>query len=200
MRAYDAVKMREMLASCRSADTRAARGSTLEDFVQHVFENVPSVALFARDIKDESGSQEVDLVFSHYHFQSNFPLTDVTVIVECKNERRRTSAAQIREFGSKLRSRGLNIGILVTMAGLSGRRGTAGHSAVRDELMVGASIIVVGAQELGDLTSSSDLAELLTRRLLELRTYRGYQSILRNLYGSGYAPTPTQVNCSTARD
>ena len=83
--------LRELLEACRSASTRATRGSTLEDFVQHVFENTPSVTLFDRDIKDESGAQEVDLVFSHYHFQSNFPVTDVTVIVECKNERRKTS-------------------------------------------------------------------------------------------------------------
>ena len=177
MGTYNAVKVREMLAACKSAKTRATRGSSLEDFVQHVFENAPSVALFGRDIKDESGSQEVDLIFSHYHFQSNFPLTDVTVIVECKNEKRRTSAAQIREFGSKLRSRGLNIGILVTMAGLSGKPGTAGHSEVRDQLTLGTSIIVITAQELGELTCSSDLSELLTRRLLELRTYRGYRSI-----------------------
>lgn len=177
MGTYDAVKMREMLTACKSAKTGATRGSTLEDFVQHVFENAPSVVLVGRDIKDESGSQEVDLIFAHYHFQSNFPLTDVTVIVECKNEKRRTSAAQIRDFGFKLRSRGLNIGILVTMAGLSGKPGTAGHSAVRDELTTSTSIIVTTAQELGDLTCSSDLSELLTKRLLELRTYRGYRSI-----------------------
>ena len=177
MGAYDAVNLREMLAACKSANTRATRGSTLEDFVQHVFENTPSVTLFDRDVKDESGAQEVDLVFSHYHFQSNFPVTDVTVIVECKNEKRRTSAAHIREFGSKLRTRGLNIGILVTAAGLSGRQGAAGHSAIRDELTAGTSIIVVTAEELGNLACSDDLAEILTKRLLELRTYRGYRSI-----------------------
>lgn len=177
MATYDAVKLNEMLAACRSANTRATRGATLEDFVQHVFENTPSVTMFGRDIKDESGAQEVDLVFSHYHFQSNFPVVDVTVIVECKNEKRKTSATHIREFGSKLRTRGLNIGILVTMAGLSGSRGTAGHAAVRDELTAGISIIVVTAKELGSLACSADLAEILTRRLLELRTYRGYRSV-----------------------
>ena len=177
MGTYDAVKLREMLAVCKSASTRAIRGSTLEDFVQHVFENTPSVAMFGRDIKDDSGAQEVDLVFSHYHSQSNFPVTDVTIIVECKNEKRKTSAAHIREFGSKLRTRGLNIGILVTMTGLSGRQGAAGHSAVRDELTAGISIIVVTAQELASLACSDDLAEILITRLLELRTYRGYRSI-----------------------
>lgn len=177
MSTYDASKLRGLLAACAAARTRATRGSTLEDFVQHVFENVPSVVLFERDVKDSSGSQEVDLVFSHFFFESRFPLTDVTIIVECKNESRKTSSAQVREFGGKLRTRGLNIGVLVTMAGLSGDLGTAAHEAIHDELTAGTSIIVVTAQELGSLTSSDDLADLLTKRLLELRTYRGYRSI-----------------------
>jgi hypothetical protein len=177
MSAYDEVKLREMLIACKSAKTRASRGSTFEDFVQSVFESVPSVAVFGRDVKDDSGSQELDLVFSHYHFQSNFPITDVTVIVECKNEKRRTSAAQIREFGYKLRTRGLNVGVLVTMSGLSGKSGTAGHSAIRDELMAGASIIVVTAEELSNLTCSDDLGQILKARLLELRTFRTYLSL-----------------------
>lgn len=177
MNAYDHDKLTAMLAVCKSAKTRSVRGSSLEDFVQHVFENVPSVATFERDVKDESGAQEVDLVFSHFHFASRFPIPDVTIIVECKNEERPTSAAHIMAFGSKLRSRALNIGILVTMAGLSGSRGTAGHSAIRDELRGGVSIIVVTADELASLNSSDDLVRLLTNRLHELRTYRGYRSI-----------------------
>lgn len=177
MNTYDVDQLRTMLAACESAATRATRGSTLEDFVQYVFENVASVAIFERDVKDESGAQEVDLVFSHLNYVSYFPIQDVTVIVECKNERRRTSSTQITAFGSKLRRRGLNIGILVTMAGLSGVPGTAGHSAIRDELSDGVSIIIVAARELATLTCSDDLVELLRKRLLELRTYRGYQSV-----------------------
>jgi hypothetical protein len=126
---------------------------------------------------DESGAQEVDLVFTHLHSVSRLPISDVTIIVECKNEATRTSAHQVREFGSKLRSRALNIGILVTSAGLSGGRGTAVHSAIRDELQAGVAIIVVTAAELGDLNTSDDLVQLLTERLSELRTYRGYRSI-----------------------
>src|SRR5258708_6982152 len=124
MNAYVQDKLRTLLAACASARTRATRGSTLEDFVQYVFEHVPSVAIYERDVKDESGAQEVDLVFSHLYPVSGIPIPDVTIIVECKNERRNTSAPQVMAFGSKLRSRGLNIGILVTSAGLSGERGT----------------------------------------------------------------------------
>jgi Restriction endonuclease len=177
MNAYVKVKLGALLAASVSATTSAARGSTLEDLVQHVFEHVPSVAIYERDVKDASGAQEVDLVLSHLQSVSRLPIPDVTIIVECKNERRKTSAPHVMAFGSKLRSRGLNIGILVTSAGLSGQRGTAAHSAIRDELRGGVSIIVVTAAELGDLNNPDDLVQLLTERLNELRTYRDYRSI-----------------------
>ena len=177
MNAYVKVKLATLLAAVTSAQTSVALGSALEDLVQHVFEQVPSVEIYERDVRDESGAQEVDLVFTHLHSVSRLPISDVTIIVECKNEATGTSAHQVREFGSKLRSRALNIGILVTSAGLSGGRGTAGHSAIRDELQAGVAIIVVTAAELGDLNTSDDLVQLLTERLSELRTYRGYRSI-----------------------
>ena len=177
MGVYAQVKLRTLLAAAASARSNAARGSIFEDFVQHVFEGVPSVTIYERDVKDESGAQEVDLIFSHFYFVSRIPIPDVTIIVECKNERRKTSSPEVTLFGNKLRSRGLNIGILATYAGLSGRRGTGGHSAIRDELRQGVSIIVVTAADLVALKCSDDLVQLLTDRLNELRTYRGYRSL-----------------------
>jgi hypothetical protein len=177
MNAYVKAKLATLLAAVTSAQTRATRGSTLEDLVQHVFEQVDSVEIVERDVKDERGAQEVDLVFSHLHLLSRLPIPDVTIIVECKNERRRTSSEQVGTFGRKLRSRGLNIGILVTAAGLSGKPGTAGHAVIHEELLNGVAIIVVTAAELGDLNTPDELVQLLTRRLIELRTYRGYRSI-----------------------
>src|SRR4051812_27500744 len=100
---------------------------------------------------DEDGAQEIDLVFSHYPSISQFPISDITVLVECKNEARRTSAAEVREFASKLRSRSLPSGDLVTTKGLSGRRGQHGHRAISDELRGGVSIIVVETKELAVL-------------------------------------------------
>lgn len=177
MNAYLPGKLLALLEACRSAKGRHARGSTLEDLVEQIFVYVPSVKIYARDIRDESGAQEIDLVFTHLQHLSRLPIPDVTVIVECKNEARRTSAAEVREFGNKLRTRSMTIGVLVTFSGLSGRPGKHGHSAIRDELQNGVSIIVVTADELANLGGPDDLAELLTARLNELRTLRGYQSI-----------------------
>lgn len=98
-------------------------------------------------------------------------------MVECKNERKRTNSPQIYTFVSKLRTRSLSIGILVTAAGISGRRNTAAHGAIRDALNQGVAIIVVIAKELAALKSYDDLRDLLLERLMELRTYREYRNV-----------------------
>jgi hypothetical protein len=179
MNAYDPARLKTLLAACESATGAHARGSALEDLVQHIFAATPSVTLYRRDVKDQDGTQEVDLVFSHLQHVSLLPIPDVTIIVECKNERRKATSEQITRFGTKLRTRNAKIGIFVTAAGLSGKNkpAVAAHAAIRDELSAGASIIVVTAAELAAVTSSDELAVLLRDRLLELHTFRNYQSL-----------------------
>jgi Restriction endonuclease len=175
---YDTYTLEQLFDACNGVGANThQQGKTLEDLVEYVFSAAPSVEVFARDVKDDSGAQEVDLVFSHLHHVSLLPMPDVTIIVECKNEQQRTSAKQIRDFGAKLRSRNMNIGIFVTAAGLSGGPAKAAHSAIRDEQSTGVSIIVVTANELAALTDPDGLARLLKSRVNELRTFRTYRSI-----------------------
>jgi hypothetical protein len=54
------------------------RGGALEDLVEFVFSKIPSVKLYQRDVRDEDGAQEVDLIFSHYPAISRIPISDVT--------------------------------------------------------------------------------------------------------------------------
>lgn len=179
MSAYDPAALKSLFDSCESAKGSHARGAALEDLTQYIFTRVPSVELHARDVKDQSGTQELDLVLSHFYPLSSLPVPDVTIIVECKNEKRKTSSAQVIGFGAKLKTRSAKIGIFVTAAGLSGTRQpeTAAHAAIRDELSSGVSIIVVTAAELADLSNSDELAALLRDRLLELHTFRSYRSV-----------------------
>jgi hypothetical protein len=174
---YASEELSSLLCACIEADSSYNRGAALENLVERVFLAVPSVKLVDRDVKDECGAQEIDLVFSHFHPISELPIPDVTIIIECKNEKSRTSAAHVREFASKLRSRGMGIGVLVTFAGLAGDRGQSAHAAIRDSLGERVAIIVVTAHELAALQAPEDLAVLLTRRLNELRTLRGYRSV-----------------------
>lgn len=179
MEKYPPEELEALYNACSNTEgTPHARGAALEDFVQHVFCAVPSVKLHARDVKDEDGAQEVDLVLTHLQHLSKFPMPDVTIIIECKNEEARTTASQVRDFASKLDSRAMSIGILVTYSGLTGGTRLSAHAVIRDTLALHkVAIIVVLAHELATLSAPEDLATLLTDRLNELRTFRQYRSI-----------------------
>ena len=178
MSSFQPQMLAALCVACSRTRGSVARGSALEDLVEYLFTCVPSVQLYERDVKDDSGAQEIDLVFSHYQSISLLPMPDVTAIVECKNERRKTSSDQVRSFGSKLRSRSLSVGILVTASGLSGSKRTHAHSSIRDELGLGVSIIVATLEDLCKITSMpDDFSRLLTERINELRTHRTYLSI-----------------------
>lgn len=177
MAAYSPGRLVDLLNVCVTSQESHKRGAALEDLVEHVFCAVPSVKLHDRDVKDEDESQEIDLVFTHFYPMSMIPIPDINIFVECKNEKDRTSAAHVREFGTKLRSRNLGIGILVTTAGLAGDSRKSAHAAIRDELQNHAAIIIVKAGELAELVKTEDLALLLTGRLSELRTLRGYRTL-----------------------
>ncbi|GAA5114461.1 restriction endonuclease [Pseudonocardia adelaidensis] len=170
-------RLHELYKRTLARGSTTTRGRALENFVEEVFCSVSSVRLYERNVLDEDGAQEIDLVLSHYPAISNMPISDISIIIECKNDSRRTSAAEIREFGRKLRSRSLPVGILVTTAGLSGRRGQHGHRAISDELRGGVAIIVTTTAELLSLKDPSEVAMLLFERLMELKTLRGYRTI-----------------------
>lgn len=173
---YDVSELGRLHANCQDrAQSSAAIGKALEDLVQFVFEGIPSVTLYERNVQDEDGSQEVDLLFSHLCHVSGIPIVDIAVMVECKNETARTSSAQVREFGRKLKSRSLSIGVLVTSSGLAGNPGRNAYAAVRDELDSGQSIIVVRLDEIATAESPDLVAKLLHDRLMELRAFRGYR-------------------------
>ncbi|TRW81255.1 hypothetical protein FK535_17530 [Mycolicibacterium sp. 018/SC-01/001] len=177
MGSYDTNYLCALYKASVDAEGSAARGKTLEDLVEYVFTELPSVRLFKRDVPDGSGAQEVDLIFSHFQHYSDIPIQDVTILVECKNERKKTSSPQIYTLMAKLRSRSLGIGLLVTAAGISGTRNNAAHAAIRDAMNQGVAIIVVIAKELAAMQSHNDLGNLLLDRLMELRTYREYRTI-----------------------
>jgi hypothetical protein len=174
---YSADKLSELLAACDTARGSYAKGQALEDLGEYIFGEIPGVSLFERDVLDDTGAQELDLVFNNYFHLSGLPISDVTLIVECKNERHRTKAPDISVLTSKIESRSLRIGVLLTRRGVSGRPTTAGHAAIHEALLRGVSLIVITWEDCTRLETTEDLVVLLTQRLQELRVRRYYHSV-----------------------
>lgn len=176
MVAYDTQRLQTLLQRCVDAPSNHEKGEALADLVEEVFNELPSVEALERNHLSPDRALEVDLVFTHTP-ASGLALSGLTIQVECKNEREKISASQVRDFSAKLRNRNRPVGVMVSRTGLSGRATTAAHKAVSDEMVAGQTIVVLVAGELAQLQDTSELVGLIHSRLAELELDGRYSSI-----------------------
>jgi Restriction endonuclease len=181
MTAYDATELARLVEQVRATArgrSNHAKGAAMADLVAHVFGQVPGVELRHREFLDQDRSSEIDLVFRNQPQVSGL-FDGVTLLVECKNEARPISTAEVRIFGSKLAERNQPVGVMITRAGLSGqsRNKTAAHGTVGLELANGRTIVVLTLQDLEGLCDSNQFVNLCTERRFELEAFRTYNSI-----------------------
>src|SRR5258708_7840414 len=131
MTAYDAAELARLVEQVRATATggdNRAKGAAMANLVAYVFGQGPGVELRYREFLDPDGSSEIDLVFRNQPQMSGL-FDGVTLLVECKNEERPISTAEVRIFGSKLGERNQPVGVMISRTGLSGqsRNRTAAH-------------------------------------------------------------------------
>jgi hypothetical protein len=168
----------EMVRSTGKGSSNHAKGIAMADLVAHLFGQVPGLELRHREFTDLDHSSEIDLVFRNQPQVSRL-FDGVTLLVECKNEARKISAAEVRIFGSKLGERNQPVGLMVSRMGLSGRPGykTHAHGTVSLELANGRTIVVLALEDLAGLCDSSQLVNVCIDRRFELEAFRTYNSI-----------------------
>src|ERR1017187_3302372 len=129
MTAYDRTLLAKLLAQVESTGQRGtnhAKGSAMADLVAYLFGQIPGVQLRYREFLAPDKTSEIDLVFRNQPQISSL-FDGVTLHMECKNERRKISAEQIRVFASKLRDRNQPVGVMISRTGLAGRPGIKTH-------------------------------------------------------------------------
>ena len=99
----------------------------MANLVAHIFGAIPGVQLRHREFLAPDKTSEIDLVFRNQPQVSGL-FDGVTLHMECKNERRRISAEQVRVFASKLRDRNQPVGVMISRTGLAGRPGGKTHA------------------------------------------------------------------------
>lgn len=129
-----------------------------------------------RGNRSRARSDENNLWIRHAYW-GGLPFTDRFVVVECKNEKRSTSASEIRDLAAKVRQAGGGDVLLVTRAGLSGSPENCAHDAIHLELASGTRITVITGADLAKLEDTDDLVDLMNDRFFELRSYKTYVTI-----------------------
>ncbi len=171
MPTYSSARITKLLQKCDNATTSDEAGAALEDLIVYIFEKVPGVELYDRNILDEPRAHELDLAFWHVQARSPVGFLDPIVIVECKNTGAPVGSHQVGWFVRKLQDRGANVGILVALSGITGaqQRNKSAHHEVltaltRDKIR----ILLITRPELVDLATTDDLAALLREKYLTL--------------------------------
>ncbi len=177
MTAYDATRLCDLVAALSAPGSTTARGRRLQDLLAFLIEPLHGVKITDENIYNIGRTEEKDVWLRHAREAAGMPFDDRDVPVECKNEKTRTGPTDIAWFGEKIRNSGGRDGLLLTVAGLSGRRQSGGHEEIRNQLKKGTRIVVITTDDVLSLHEGADFLELLQIRHAELRHRQGYRTI-----------------------
>ncbi len=174
---YNKRKIKQLLSQSDIGNTHQ-KGRFFEDLALYLFDKFAGIRLAARNVLDESGSQEIDLAFWNNRVVGPFDILDPIIICECKNEAIPLSSAKVREFVHKLRTRGAKSGILISSSGIAGQTNgyNYANSVIMDALTTdGIKVITIDRQDILSLTSTDDLLNNILEKYLQLTIRRTVQ-------------------------
>lgn len=152
MSGYDRQRIAlELQELTQPSPSTTAKGRKLQDLAEYLLGEINGLTIVGRNTLNKPKSEEKDLWAKHQPYISGLPFADMLFPVECKNEEKRTSASEIRDFETKIRDSGGHDGLLITVAGLSGEPTDRAHHAVAMALGHGIRITVITAGDLNSL-------------------------------------------------
>jgi hypothetical protein len=168
-------KIRTLLQESDDAPTSDEKGNKLEELTRYLFEKVPGVSFYGKNILNDNRAHELDVVFWNATNQSEISFLDLVLIVECKNTGSPVSSSDVGWFVRKLQDRGVNCAILVALNGITGIAdgSSNAHSEVlsaliRDKI----KILVITREEILAFTHTDDLVELPKKKIMALTLYK----------------------------
>jgi hypothetical protein len=172
---YSKARIQDFLDRSDAAPNADAKGRIFEDLIVYLFERFSGVRVAERNVLDNTGAQELDVVFWNNRVRSPFDFLDPILISECKNEAASLSSAKCREFVAKLRSHGSNTGLLISSSGIAGQLNgyRYANSVIMDALTADRiKVIVLDRDEILALNTTDDLIRVITEKYLNLTLRR----------------------------
>jgi hypothetical protein len=170
MPAIDQAVVQAFVNAGQNGATTTEKGRALEDLIAYVFEQVPGIAITRRNQMNVFNTEEVDVAFFNDGARGGFPFLPDLILVEAKNWSNRVGSHEVAWFDTKVRNRGLPLGILVTTLGVTGDADdlTAAHHTVAMALREHRKLIVITTDELLALTDTDELVVLMKTKLCDL--------------------------------
>ena len=163
-------KIKGLFARSDAATTKAEKGKHLEDLAVYLFEMVPGISVTARDKKNASDTEEIDVALWNEQHVRGFKTLNFLILVECKNWSSPVGSMEVNWFLTKIKNRGLDFGILIASNGITGSEQDKkqAHDVVSKALADGVRMILLTRDEILALTDSDDLVLTVKRKLCEL--------------------------------
>lgn len=172
---YSPSRIRTLLHQSDAATTADEKGDKLEQLVRYIFERIPGVSYYDKNILDQNRAHEIDIAFWNLQNKSDICFLDPVIIVECKNTGRPVGSDDVGWFVRKLQDRGANYGVLVALSGVTGQADgvSNAHSEVltaltRDKI----KLLVFKREEILSLTVTADLVEMMKKKILWLTLHK----------------------------
>jgi len=150
--------------------TTTQQGKALEDLVCYMFGRVPGITVTHRNPQNTFRTEEIDVALWNEQRTGAFSFLPNVVLVEAKNWAHPVSSGEVAWFDRKLQDRGLGLGVLVALNGVTGNSGerTAAHQIVAGSLRDQRRILLVTGEDIQGLQNTGMLVGLLKSRLCEL--------------------------------
>ncbi|HKQ13195.1 MAG TPA: restriction endonuclease [Steroidobacteraceae bacterium] len=170
MGAIDRNVVETFLATGANGTSTADQGRALEELICYVFTRVPGISITRRNQLNVFQTEEIDIALWNDATADGLFFLPNIVLVECKNWSHPVGSSEVSWFDNKLRSRGLNYGILIATNGITGnaRELTAAHSLVAGALREGRRLLVFQRHEILSLKDAGDLIRMVKEKLCDL--------------------------------
>lgn len=162
-----AQRMNELVFEVENGASAHDRGHALEEMVCYIVDKVPGVRVTYRNVLNTAGSQEIDIAAWNDQHPNGWPFLPHVLLFECKNWTASVGSQEVAWFDHKVRTRGLDLGVIVAANGVTGDAQdlTAAHNIISAALHEQRRLIVLDLHELAVLRESKELVELTKEKL-----------------------------------
>jgi len=152
---------------CDNGATNQIRGKAFEDLAAYLFETIPGIPFSIRNTMNTFLTEEIDVAIWNDRAPDGLPFLPHVILIECKNWSGPVSSVEVAWFATKLTDRGLDFGILIANAGITGNAADLdrAHFIIATNLAKGQKIIVITRTEISALTNTVDLITLIKGKI-----------------------------------
>jgi hypothetical protein len=150
--------------------TTTDQGTALEDLVCYLFGRMPGIEVTHRNSLNVFATEEIDVALWNGRRAGALDFLPHVILVEAKSWSRPVGSAEVAWFDRKLQDRGLDLGILVALRGVTGtpEDRTAAHQIVAGSLRDQRRLLLVTGDDIVRLQNTGELVKLLKKGLCEL--------------------------------